>query len=63
MITEAPADIKIVPGDTKDMAKAATDNMNGKPLWLWFLLLALLCFLAEVAILRFWGKAKLNEKE
>ena len=63
MITEAPADIKIVRGDTKDMAKAATDNMNGRPLWLWFLLLALLCFLAEIAILRFWGKAKLNEKE
>jgi hypothetical protein len=45
------------------MAKAATDNMNGRPLWLWFLLFSLLCFLAEIAILRFWGKAKLNTEE
>ncbi|MCR4965419.1 MAG: BatA domain-containing protein [Bacteroidales bacterium] len=62
MVKEAPADIKIVRGDTKDMAKAATDNMNGRPLWIWFLILALLCFLAEIAILRFWGKAKLNKE-
>ncbi len=62
MIADAPANVKVINGDTKDIAKAATDNMNGKPLWIYFLVLALICFLAEIALLRFWGKPKLNNE-
>lgn len=56
--------IDVVRADTKNIAKSATDKLNGKPLWMYFIILALLCFLAEIAVLRFWGKPRaLNEKQ
>lgn len=54
--------IDVISADTKNIAKSITDKLNGKPLWLYFLILSLLCFLAEIAVLRFWGKPRaLNE--
>ena len=43
------------------IAKSVSDRLNGKPLWPWFVILALLCFLTEIALLRFWGRPALNE--
>ena len=54
--------LDVISADTKNIAKSITDKLNGKPLWLYFLILSLLCFLAEIAVLRFWGKPRaLNE--
>ena len=48
--------VDVIRDGTKDIAKSVTDKLNGKPLWMYFLILSLLCFLAEIAVLRFWGK-------
>ena len=48
--------------DTKNIAKSVSDRLNGKPLWPWFLVFSLLCFLTEIILLRFWGKPALNEE-
>jgi hypothetical protein len=53
--------ISVISADTKNIAKSVSDRLNGKPLWPWFVILSLLCFLAEIALLRFWGKPALNE--
>ncbi len=53
--------IAVISADTKNIAKSVSDRLNGKPLWPWFVILSLLCFLAEIAVLRFWGKPVLNE--
>ena len=55
-------DISITSADTKNIAKSVSDKLNGKPLWPWFVILSLLFFLAEIALLRFWGKPSLNEE-
>jgi hypothetical protein len=52
----------VISADTKNIAKSVSDRLNGKPLWPWFIVLALLCFLTEIALLRFWGKPALNEQ-
>lgn len=54
--------ISITSADTKNIAKSVSDKLNGKPLWPWFVILSLLFFLAEIALLRFWGKPSLNEE-
>ena len=51
----------VISADTKNIAKSVSDRLNGKPLWPWFIVLSLLCFVAEIALLRFWGKPALNE--
>jgi len=53
--------ISVISADTKNIAKSVSDRLNGKPLWPWFVILSLLCFIAEIALLRFWGKPALNE--
>ena len=56
-IAKASGDnVDVIRAGTKDIAKSVTEKLNGKPLWLYFLILSLLCFLAEIAVLRFWGK-------
>lgn len=62
MANELGEQISVTSADTKNIAKSISDRLNGKALWPWFLLLALLCFLAEIALLRFWGKPALNEE-
>lgn len=58
-IAKASGDnVDVIRAGTKDIAKSVTDKLNGKPLWMYFLILALLCFLAEIAVLRFWGKPR-----
>jgi hypothetical protein len=52
---------EIVDGSSKDLTKQIADSLNGIQLWRYFVILALLCFLGEVLILRFWGKAKIRK--
>ena len=52
----------VTSADTKNIAKSVSDRLNGKPLWPWFLVFSLLCFLTEIILLRFWGKPALNEE-
>ena len=47
---------------TKDRPKALVE-LNGKPLWPYFIILALLCLLAEITLLRFWGKPTINNEK
>lgn len=54
--------IDVIPADTKNIAKRITDKLNGKSLWQYFIILALLCFLAEIAVLRFWGRPSLQKE-
>ena len=61
MAEELGGNTAVISADTKNIAKSVSDRLNGKPLWPWFVILALLCFLAEIAVLRFWGKPGLNE--
>ncbi|MDR1112439.1 MAG: BatA domain-containing protein [Bacteroidales bacterium] len=49
------APFTLMDGAAKDLTQSIADHINGTPLWYYFVLLALLCLLAEVLILRFWS--------
>lgn len=57
IIDESKGTIDILDFKMKDLSKAVSDKLNGTPLWRLFLIISLLFFLAEVLVLRFWGKA------
>ena len=61
MAEELGGNAAVISADTKNIAKSVSDRLNGKPLWPWFVILSLLCFLTEIALLRFWGRPALNE--
>ena len=46
--------IELIDAATKDITQNVTETLHGHTLWRWFILLALLCLAAEVAILRLW---------
>lgn len=57
IIDDSQGTIDILDFKMKDLSKAVSDKLNGTPLWRLFLIISLLFFLAEVLVLRFWGKA------
>ncbi len=63
MAEELGEQFSVTGADTKNIAKSVSDRLNGKPLWPWFLIFSLLCFLTEIILLRFWGKPALNEEK
>lgn len=63
MAKSSGQNIDVIPADTKNIAKSVTDKLNGKSLWPFFIIFSLLCFLAEIIVLRFWGKPKINKNE
>ncbi|MBR6130358.1 MAG: BatA domain-containing protein [Bacteroidales bacterium] len=63
MAKSSGQNIEVVAADTKNIAKSITDKLNGKPLWPYFIILALLCLLAEITLLRFWGKPTINNEK
>ena len=63
MAKSSGENIDVIAPDTKNIAKAVTDKLNGKALWMYFLIFSLLCFLAEIAVLRFWGKPNINKEQ
>lgn len=52
---------EVISPDSRNLTKDVTDKLNGHPLWPWFVLLSLLCFLVEIILLRYWGKPKINK--
>ncbi len=56
MADKSEGKIDILDFQMKDFSKAVSDKLNGTPLWRLFLIISLLFFLAEVMVLRFWGK-------
>ncbi|MCQ2275690.1 MAG: BatA domain-containing protein [Bacteroidales bacterium] len=63
MAKSSDQNIDVISADTKNIAKSITDKLNGKSLWKYFIIFSLLCFLAEIILLRFWGKPKINKNE
>jgi hypothetical protein len=52
--------IALLSSNTKNLSQSIADSLNGKPLWRYFIFMALGCFLAEVLLLRLWGRAKMK---
>ncbi|MDR2970541.1 MAG: BatA and WFA domain-containing protein [Bacteroidales bacterium] len=52
--------ISVLSTHTKDITSAISDALSGKSLWRYFILIALICFITEILLLRFWGKAKIR---
>ena len=48
------AHIELIDAAAKDITQNVAETLHGHALWRWFVLLALLCLAAEVAILRLW---------
>jgi len=53
--------ITLLSGHTKNLTQFISDKLSGKPLWRYFIFCALACFLIEILLLRFWGKAKIKK--
>ena len=54
------APFQILNGTAKNLTEQISASLTGHALWRYFLWMALLCFLTEIALLRFWGRAKMN---
>ena len=46
--------ISVLSAHTKNLTQSIAGALNGKPLWRYFIFMALGCFLAEIMVLRFW---------
>jgi len=53
--------ITVVSKHTKDLTRSISDTLSGKSLWRYFILVALVCFLTEIVLLRFWGRARIKK--
>jgi len=53
--------VVLLSSHVKDLTRTISENLSGISLWRYFVVLALACFLAEVLLLRFWGKAKIKK--
>ena len=54
------APFQVLSGTAKNLTEQISASLTGKTLWRYFLCLALLCFLTEIALLRFWGRARIS---
>jgi hypothetical protein len=54
--------VVLLSSQTKNLTQSISDNLSGKSLWRYFIFLALGCFLAEILLLRFWGRATIRKK-
>lgn len=52
---------ELINADEKNLTGQIAEQLNGTPLWRYFVIFALCCFLAEIAVLRFWGKVKIED--
>jgi hypothetical protein len=52
--------IVVLSSRTKNLTQSISDKLSGISLWRYFIFLALGCFLTEILLLRFWGKAKIK---
>lgn len=51
---------ELIEGNPKNLTDQIAQVMKGKALWRYFILISLGCFLVEILLLRFWGKAKMK---
>lgn len=49
----------LIEGNPKNLTDQIAQIMNGRTLWRYFILAALICFITEILLLRFWGRAKM----
>lgn len=56
-------EVKIYSSDDTDITGKIQESLHGKPLWRYFIFLALFFFLAEIAVLRLWGKWDYKKKK
>lgn len=54
--TKSVDNFEILETGLKPLNEVITAKKNGKSLWKWFILISLLCIIAEVLLLRFYGK-------
>jgi hypothetical protein len=54
--------ISILSANTKNLTGSISEVLIGQSLWRYFIILALVCFLTEILLLRFWGRAKMSKK-
>lgn len=59
MIKNSHGNISQIDMKTKDLKQAVSNDLQGTQLWRIFLFIALISLLAEVLLLRFWGRAKI----
>jgi hypothetical protein len=52
--------ITMLSSNTKNLTQSISDSLSGRSLWRYFIYMALGCFLAEVLLLRLWGKTKIK---
>lgn len=50
--------MQVLTVDGKDLSRRIASELNGINLWRWFVGFALLAFLGEILVLRFWGRAR-----
>lgn len=55
------AQIQVLTVDGKDLSRRIASELNGINLWRWFVGFALLAFLSEILVLRFWGRARYSK--
>ena len=55
------AQIQVLTVDGKDLSRRIASELNGINLWRWFVGFALLAFLTEILVLRFWGRARYSK--
>lgn len=53
--------MKVLTVDGKDLSRRIASELNGINLWRWFVGFALLAFLTEILVLRFWGRARYSK--
>jgi len=53
--------IAVLSSHTKNLTQSISDKLSGRPLWRYFIGIALACFLTEILLLRFWGRAKIKK--
>ncbi len=53
--------VKVIDANKKNLTKEISTEISGKSYWRWMLGIALLAFLTEILVLRFWGKAHLKK--
>lgn len=54
--------VQLITGDSQDISGQIVQTIHGRPLWFYFILIALGCLLAEVAILRLWKHREKPQK-
>jgi hypothetical protein len=53
--------IAVLSTDSKNLTNSIANALRGKSLWRYFVVITLVCFFAEILLLRFWGRVKVRK--